>query len=65
MQDFLKQMKVANVSPIFKMEDKTNEINYRPISVLTFVSKIFERITFKQATNYYMYLSKAFNCLPR
>ena len=38
----------ADISPVFKKDDKTNVENYRPVSVLPAVSKIFERIMQKQ-----------------
>ena len=36
-------LKTATVSPVFKKEDPLSKENYRPISVLTVFSKIFER----------------------
>ena len=36
-------MKLAKIVPIFKSGDKKIISNYRPISVLTFFSKIFEK----------------------
>ena len=44
--------KKANVIPIFKKGDKDNANNYRPISVLPIISKIFERIIFKHVYNH-------------
>ena len=40
------------MSPIFKKKDKTFVENYRPVSVLPTVSKIFERIMRKQVSDY-------------
>ena len=40
-------MKVADVIPVFK-KDPNNKANYRPISLLPIISKIFERILFEQ-----------------
>ena len=45
---FLDDIKLANVSPIFKKEDSNNKENYRPISILPHTSKAFERILFKK-----------------
>ena len=36
-------LKLAKITPIFKKENKLLHINYRPISSLPFLSKIFER----------------------
>ena len=44
--------KKAHVIPIHKKGDKDNVNNYRPISILPIVSKIFERIVFKHVYNY-------------
>ena len=44
--------KKANVIPIHKKGDKDNVNNYRPVSILPIVSKIFERIVFKHVYNY-------------
>ena len=40
---FPELLKTATVSPVFKKEDPLSKENYRPISVLTVFSKIFER----------------------
>jgi hypothetical protein len=36
-------LKEDYVQPIFKSDDKENPSNYRPISILPTISKIFER----------------------
>lgn len=48
-------LKIAKISPIYKSGQKTNPTNYRPISVLPIMSKIFERILY---TRIYSYLNK-------
>ena len=40
---FPNQLKLAEVTPVFKKEDELNKENYRPVSVLSHASKIFER----------------------
>ena len=44
---------LARVSPIFKTDLKTELGNYRPISVLSTVSKVFEKIIYKQINKYF------------
>ena len=44
--------KIARVSPIFKDGDKTEKSNYRTISVLPVVSRLFEKLVFKQLYQY-------------
>ena len=43
---------MLHLTPIFKKKDKTFIENYRPVSVLPTVSKIFEQIMKKQITDY-------------
>lgn len=45
---FPEQLKIARVIPIFKGGCETDPNNYRPISILPLMSKIFERIMFNQ-----------------
>ena len=50
---FPDRLKVAQVSPIFKKDDPYIKKNYRPVSVLTTHSKIFERIMFDQLGDHF------------
>ena len=45
-------MKKADVTQIFKKDDPTKVKNYRPVSVLPLVSKVFERIMHKQISEF-------------
>ena len=44
--------KIARVSPVFKQGDPTSFSNYRPISVLSVFSEIFEKIIQKRILSY-------------
>ena len=44
---FPDQWKEANVTPVHKKDDKQSTSNYRPISLLPILAKVFERIIFK------------------
>ena len=44
--------KVARITPIFKDGDNTVQSNYRPISVLPVISKLFEKLVFNQLYHY-------------
>ncbi len=37
-------MKLGDVSPVFKKGDKLSKSNYRPITILSALSKVFERL---------------------
>ena len=45
---FPDDLKLADVSPIFKKEDSFKKENYRPVSILPHMSKVFERILYTQ-----------------
>ena len=45
-------LKIATVVPIFKKGDRTNTANYRPIALLPFLSKVFERCIFNRITEF-------------
>ena len=47
-------LKIAKVTPIFKKGHKYLFENYRPVSVLPSVSKVFEKVIFKQLYDYFM-----------
>ena len=49
---FVNEWKLACVKPIYKSEDRTKCENYRPISILPVVSKIFEKEIFQQLYSY-------------
>ena len=44
--------KIAKVTPLYKSGDRTNIDNYRPISVLNVISKVFERVVYNQLSVY-------------
>ena len=41
-------MKVARVIPIFKKGEKDEFTNYRPISLLSSLSKVFEKVMYER-----------------
>ena len=49
---FPSQLKISRVIPMFKSGDPELFSNYRPISLLPSLSKIFERVIFNQLFNY-------------
>ena len=64
---FPPDLQYANVTPLYKKDDGTNKENCRPISILSSISKLFERLMLHQLTSYissslfpYLWLSKRF-----
>ena len=49
---FPSELKLAKVVPIFKSGDSSKITNYRPISVLSFFSKVFERVMYNHITDF-------------
>ena len=45
-------LKIAKVVPIFKKGSRDEVSNYRPISVLPFFSKLFEKAMYERLNNY-------------
>ena len=50
---FPTQLKCAQVTPIFKKDDPFTEKNYRPVSILPTLSKIYERLLSDQLTDHF------------
>jgi hypothetical protein len=49
---YINDWKLARVSPIYKSADRKKCENYRPISILPIISKVFEREVFTQIYKY-------------
>ena len=50
---FPHKLKRAKVLPLFKKGDKERMENYRPVSLLTSISKVFEKVVFVQLSQYF------------
>ncbi|MAG86050.1 MAG: hypothetical protein CMB97_01395 [Flavobacteriaceae bacterium] len=50
---FPDELKEANVSSIYKADDKTSKLNFRPISVLPSASQIYEKVLKAQIFAYF------------
>ena len=49
---FPNELKLAKVIPIFKNGDKQDISNYKPISILSFFSQIFEKTMYNHLINF-------------
>ena len=50
---FPDQAKVSSITPVFKKDNRMEKKNYRPISVLSCLSKVLEKIIFQQMGTYF------------
>ena len=50
---FPEQLKWADAKPVFKKNSRTDKENYRPLSILPNISKIYERYLYKQLCDYF------------
>ena len=45
-------LKLSNIVPVFKKHDPIYKVNFRPVSVLPVLSKVFEKIMYDQLYEY-------------
>ena len=45
-------LKLSDIVPVYKKKDPTDKSNFRPISILPLLSKVFEKVIFDQLSNY-------------
>ncbi len=50
---FPDKLKLAKINPIYEKDDTTNFTNYIPISLLSSISKIFERVIYDQIYTFF------------
>ena len=50
--NFPDSLKTVNVTPVFKKEDPLDKSNYRPVSILPLLSKIYEKVIYNQLSDY-------------
>ena len=50
---FPDELKIARIIPLYKSGDKSDITNYRPISLLPVLSKIFEKLIHSRMTNFF------------
>ena len=60
--DFASILKLANIIPVFKKGYKGSRDNYRPVSILPVISKIFEKLLCRQITLFIDPLLSKFQC---
>ena len=59
---FPDEPKLAEVVPVFKKNDEKDKSNYRPISILSNISKIYERCIQTQLNEYFANFLSKYQC---
>ena len=61
-QKFPDLLKLAEIKPTFKKENRCSKENYRPVSLLPVISKIYEKILYGQINSYIHPLLSPIQC---
>ena len=59
---FPSSMKLANITPLFKKDDRTDKSNYRPISILPNLSKVFDKCIYNQVSVFFDKVLSKYQC---
>ena len=62
---FPTSMKHAIITPVHKKGPKTSKDNFRPVSILPNISKIYERVMFKQMSEFFESILSKYQCCFR
>ena len=55
-------LKLADVTPAYKKKSKTSKDNYRPVGILSNISKVYERCIYDKIQNYFDQVLSKFQC---
>ena len=59
---FPHDLKLADVAPIYKKKSKASKDNYRPVSILSNISKVYERCIYDQIQTYFDKIISKYQC---
>ena len=59
---FPQNLENADITPTFKKDDRLLKSNYRPVSILPTLSKIYEKILYKQIYDYFNNIFSKYLC---
>ena len=59
---FPSSLKQVDITPVFKKGSMNSKDNYRPVSILPNVSKIFEKPLFKQVSDFFDNIFSMYQC---
>ena len=60
--EFPDRLKMADIKPIYKKISRNEKSNYRPVSVLPNLSKVYERILFEQISSFFENILSRHQC---
>ena len=61
-KNFPDSLKLSNIVPVHKKKDPTDKTNYRPVSILPLLSKVFEKVIYIQLYDYLENFSNQLLC---
>ena len=61
-QVFLLPLKILKLIKYSKTIQRTKEKNFRPVSLLSVVSKVYERLTYKRVSDYFEHIHSKYQC---
>ena len=56
------KLKLVNLTPVHKKNSKSSKENYRPVSILSNISKVYEKSMFKQMSEYFESFLSKYQC---
>ena len=59
---FPHDLKLADVAPVYKKKSKASKGNYRPVSILSNISKVYERCIYDQIQTYFDKILSKYQC---
>ena len=59
---FPHDLKLADVTPAYKKKSRSSKDNYRPVSIFSNISKIYERCIYDQIQNYFDQILSKYQC---
>ena len=59
---FASKLKLANITPFHKKNSKSSKENYRPVSILSNIYKVYEKFMFKQMSEYFESFLSKYQC---
>ena len=59
---FPHDLKLADVAPVYKKKFKASKDNYRPVSTLSNISKVYERYIYDQIQIYFDKILSKYQC---